>query len=360
MNTNFNTTNNNSFDFASIADQLGVTEDAVKAALASKVESAPVLPSTKNLPAAGNNSSIFEQDFDNEESEGVEVLGQFFIGKTSVVWRNASMTLNPEVKGYTHRFFTKMETAGVLGALSGIHQNRYEILEVGAHFFKAERPRVFSAERVGYMTFAYNGTNPELLRLRPERGVNIIGIKNGAYVVTRSIPIMGYEHHGDEPKWVTENRQAYYKHIGMDLILTGQRIFVSPTMYKNGVKSPENRALYLARFAESFCAEPEEAVKMYENVVVAKNAKRHEAAVATKIKTGAMRLNIDEEAFMNVQVPVGNGAVLSVKDLMGQRVYKMMGNVKINSNPIEVTEANVKTLVAMTERNRGMSLVLAK
>ena len=325
--------------------------------------------SSKNTGPSDNAQKIFAMQY--EETEKKPIIETFNVLGRTVVWREQSVVINPqniaEVDATLYdeeddsyypgkipnvvRFFTKSEAGGMMSAVAAAHSGEYEVLEIGAHFYKAEKPKAFQQEIVGYITWLYEGDNPNFLRLKPESGVNVIGYKAGAYYISDRIPTMDYSHAQGEPAYVTKRRRQYWKHVGMDLFLTGQPVFCSPT-FKNaeGEIDTVRRANYIGTIMSSLALTPEEATQAYEAQVQRKRSIGHEAALYKALKDGRMNMTITEEEFWSTNIKVGND-VVTVKDLLGREIFKYSGNVRLNNKPLTVTDKNIKQVVAMVERS---------
>lgn len=322
-----NTNNNSVINFASIALDAALIPDA---------------------EYKGNNSEIFTQEY--EERDVVPVIGEFEINGMRIEHREQSILLNAQAKGEALRFFTKTKGGAALAAAAAIHTNRYERMEVGAHFYSTKKGSSIIRDKVGVVTYMYEGNDPEILRLKPESGVNIIGLEFGAYKVTRRIPVMTEEHHADESRAYTEMRQTFFKHVMLDVLLKGKKILASVQFYAGDrTRQPERTKAYLAKFAESFAATPEVARGMYQDAVLRVNNKRHEAAIATSIKQG--RITVDEDLFFAQPIKIGENTLI-VKDLLGRKVNKFSGGVKLNNAPITLNATNIKAMLAMVVRGR--------
>lgn len=300
------------------------------------------------------NSAIFISNYEEGEAK-LPVLGIYNVAGLEVVHRERSVVVNPSGTSLVS-FFTKSQGGAVLSALSALHTNRYEYVGVGFAFYSKEMPKAYSKRVVGYVDYMYAGDDAKLMKLRPEAGVNVIGMEAGSLKVTENITLEKASRPAaaNEPEAQRFARQSFWKHIALSLILSGNRVFVSPQFWTgeadSRVRVPERTIAYIQAFMSSLGMTPEEATAAYQDKVVGVQSKRWEARVNAKLNNGSIQQVADDVAFLSTLIRVGND-IITVNDLLGKKVHKFNGRVNLNPNKaIEVGNHNIQTLVAMMER----------
>jgi len=146
--------------------------------------------------------------------------------------------LNAETTGYFLELHEMYDSKCALHAVEKLYTNEvvrhFEKVEVGFQSFakSMSHPKSDWAARVSYR---YNGTNKNLLACKPDSGVNILRHTAGYFSIQREIPRCPYadKSQGQVFNDVMGDIIQFKESLYMDSFLLGERIEITPFLYKN-------------------------------------------------------------------------------------------------------------------------------
>jgi hypothetical protein len=294
-----------------------------------------------------------------------------------VTVRTRSLTINDDHQfGGGIEMHKKFECAGVLAALSELHTNsatgKYAVIELGFRQFKSDQAlrQAVREPHAAVITASYCGADNAKLAVRPEKGVSLLGWRQGAWVVTKNLPVA--------PKWSKEaelDMQFFAKQDGMDLILSGLKVYVAPWLHvhdkdsegkwitlENGdygfTYSEAKSAAFIKVYTTALGLTPEEgAVKVQENIKVS-HARKGDRATYRQVQAVVAENPDVPDMLLGATIGVmvnGERKEMAMRDLIGRKLNTKVGT--LNSGQYTVHAGNLAFLAGLHAKGRVLEMV---